>query len=96
MSWRLVWSPESRADLHRIGFDIAASVCRAVIRWTETGEGLTELLSGDLVRIVAPRAGFAVVRLDEGEGAFQVLRVYANHSLPCIVPLLDEPDDDVD
>jgi hypothetical protein len=96
MTWRLVWSPQSQADLRAVGFEVAASVGRAVMHWTETGEGLAELLGGDLIRVAAPGAGHAVIKLDETRGAFQVLRVHADNPLPFVAPLLDEPDNDDD
>jgi hypothetical protein len=94
MIWHVVWSPQSQADLLAAGFEVAASVSRAVIHWTETAEGLTELLGGDLIRVVAPGAGHAIVKLDETRGAFRVLRVHADDPLPFAVPLLDEPGED--
>jgi|SRR5580700_2727244 hypothetical protein len=96
MTWRVIWSPQSQADLLAVGFEVAADVGRAVIHWTETAEGLTELLGGDLIRIVAPGTGHAIVKLDETRGAFQVLRIHADNPLPFVVPLLDEPNDDED
>ncbi len=35
MTWRVVWSPQSRADLLAVGFEAAAGVGRAVLHWTE-------------------------------------------------------------
>ena len=96
MIWRVLWSPQSRADLLAVGFDVGASVGRALLHWTETAEGLTELLGGDLIRVVAPAAGYAIVKLDETRGAFRVLRVHADTPLPFVVPLLDEPHEDDD
>jgi hypothetical protein len=96
MTWRLVWSPQSRADLLAVGFEVAAGVGYAVIHWTETAEGLTELLGGDLVRVLRPRVGHAVVMLDEARGVLRVLRVHAHDPLPFVLPLLDEPDGDED
>ena len=96
MTWSVVWSPQSQADLLAVGFQVAASVGRAVVHWTETAEGPTELLGGDLIRIVAPGTGHAIVKLDETRGAFRVLRVHADAPLPFVVPLLDDPDDEHD
>jgi hypothetical protein len=94
MTWRVLWSPQSQADLLAVGFEVATDVGRAVIHWIETAEGLVELLGDDLIRVVAPGAGHAIVKLDETRGAFRVLRVHADAPLPFVAPLLDEPDDD--
>jgi hypothetical protein len=96
MTWRVIWSPRSQADLLAVGFEVGASVGRAVVHWSETAEGLTELLGGDLIRVVAPGAGHAIVELDGTRGAFRVLRIHADNPLPFVVPLLDEPEDDKD
>ncbi len=70
---------------------MAAGVGRAVLHWTETAEGLTELLGGDLIRVVASGLGHAIVELDEARGVFRILRVHADDPLPFVPPLLDEP-----
>jgi len=94
MTWRVIWSPQSQADLLAVGFEVAASVGRAVVHWTETAEGLTELLGGDLIRIVAPGAGHAIVELDETRGAFRVLRIRINDQFRiCFRWTKDGPED---
>ena len=63
--------------------------------WAETGEGYTELLDGDQIRVLAP-GGAAVVVVDLAKGAIVILRLVAKNPLPFVVPLLDEPDDEDD
>jgi hypothetical protein len=93
MSWPLLWTPEGDADLLTLHYETAHVIGRAVRMWVETADGMAELLDGDRIRIFAPGAGHATIKLDEKLGAFFVLRVYADNPLPSVVPLLDEPDD---
>jgi hypothetical protein len=90
--WSLVWSATSGDDLLAVGHETAASVGRAVLRWTETGEGWTEPAGGDLLRVLAAD-GFALVAVDEANRRITVLRVLADDPLPVVAPLLDVPED---
>lgn len=95
MIWRVLWSPKSMEDLLDVGFETAAVLGHAVIRWTETGEGWMEPAGEGRYRVLA-RGSFVLVAVDEAKNQIAVLRVVADNPLPFVAPLLDEPDDNDD
>jgi hypothetical protein len=95
MTWPVVWTPAAKADRLRIHYETMHIIVRAVERWAGTGEGFTEPVEGDLIRILA-EGGSATVAVDEDAGVVVGLRLYADDPLPLVVPLLDEPDDGTD
>ncbi len=97
MIWDVIFWDAAQADLHRIGYRTAESVCMSVQAFATTGEGSLALIDEErgLWELVAAR-GHALLRLDAQSKTIHVLRLYSHYALPRVEPLLDTPAEDED